>query len=88
LLNNVPAYDAVYIALAEALGAVLLTRDHRLAGAAGHRAVGVNASFKAKHKSRDKHGVMRHRVGWRATTDDDEHYVYAIDLRLGNDEAA
>jgi predicted nucleic acid-binding protein len=38
LRNNVTAYDAVYIALAEALDAVLLTRDHRLAGAAGHRA--------------------------------------------------
>ncbi len=38
LRNHVTAYDAVYIALAEALGAVLLTRDHRLAGAAGHHA--------------------------------------------------
>jgi predicted nucleic acid-binding protein len=36
LRNNVAAYDAVYIALAEALDAVLLTRDRRLAGAAGH----------------------------------------------------
>jgi predicted nucleic acid-binding protein len=36
LRNNVTAYDAVYVALAEALDAVLLTRDHRLAGAAGH----------------------------------------------------
>jgi len=38
LRNNVTAYDAAYIALAEALNAVLLTRDHRLAGAAGHHA--------------------------------------------------
>jgi predicted nucleic acid-binding protein len=38
LRNNVTAYDAVYIALAEALDAVLITRDRRLAGAAGHRA--------------------------------------------------
>ncbi len=38
LRNNINAYDAVYIALAEALDAVLLTRDHRLAGAAGHHA--------------------------------------------------
>jgi predicted nucleic acid-binding protein len=38
LRNNVTAYDAVYIALAEALDAMLLTRDHRLAAAAGHRA--------------------------------------------------
>jgi predicted nucleic acid-binding protein len=38
LRNNLTAYDAVYVALAEALGAPLLTRDRRLAGAAGHRA--------------------------------------------------
>ena len=36
--HNLSAYDAVYVALAEALNAPLLTRDHRLAGAAGHRA--------------------------------------------------
>ena len=38
LRNNLTAYDAVYIALAEALEAPLLTRDRRLAAAAGHRA--------------------------------------------------
>jgi predicted nucleic acid-binding protein len=38
LRNNITAYDAVYLALAEALDAVLLTRDHRLAGATGHHA--------------------------------------------------
>ncbi len=38
LRENITAYDAVYIALAEALDAVLLTRDQRLARAAGHRA--------------------------------------------------
>jgi predicted nucleic acid-binding protein len=38
LRHNITAYDAVYIALAEALDAPLLTRDHRLADAAGHRA--------------------------------------------------
>jgi len=38
LRNNLTAYDAVYVALAEALGARLLTRDQRLAAAAGHRA--------------------------------------------------
>ena len=32
LRNNVTAYDAVYVALAEALDAPLLTRDRRLAG--------------------------------------------------------
>jgi predicted nucleic acid-binding protein len=36
LRNNLTAYDAVYIALAEALEAPLLTRDRRLAAAAGH----------------------------------------------------
>jgi predicted nucleic acid-binding protein len=38
LRANVTAYDAVYIALAEALGAPLITRDGRLAGAPGHAA--------------------------------------------------
>ncbi len=38
LRNNLTAYDAVYVALAEALDAVLLTRDKRLAAAAGHQA--------------------------------------------------
>jgi len=38
LRNNLTAYDAVYVALAEALDAPLLTRDRRLATAAGHRA--------------------------------------------------
>ena len=35
LRHNLTAYDAVYVALAEALDAPLLTRDRRLAGAAG-----------------------------------------------------
>jgi len=38
LRNNLTAYDATYVALAEALDAPLLTRDRRLAAAAGHRA--------------------------------------------------
>ncbi|MBF8299012.1 MAG: PilT protein domain protein, partial [Dehalococcoidia bacterium] len=38
LKANVTAYDAAYIALAEDLGATLLTRDGRLARATGHRA--------------------------------------------------
>jgi predicted nucleic acid-binding protein len=36
LRNNLTAYDAVYVALAEALDAPLLTRDQRLAAAASH----------------------------------------------------
>jgi len=38
LRNNLTAYDAVYVALAEALDALLLTRDRRLANAGGHHA--------------------------------------------------
>jgi predicted nucleic acid-binding protein len=38
LRNNLTAYDAVYVALAEALEAPLLTRDRRLAAASGHHA--------------------------------------------------
>jgi predicted nucleic acid-binding protein len=38
LRGNLTAYDAVYVALAEALNAPLLTRDQRLAAAAGHHA--------------------------------------------------
>jgi predicted nucleic acid-binding protein len=36
--NNLTAYDAVYVALAEALDAPLLTSDKRLATTAGHHA--------------------------------------------------
>ncbi len=36
LRHNLTAYDASYVALAEALDAPLLTRDARLASAAGH----------------------------------------------------
>ena len=38
LRHNLTAYDAAYIALAEALPAPLLTRDKRLASAPGHTA--------------------------------------------------
>ena len=38
LRNNLTAYDAAYVALAEALDATLVTRDRRLAAATGHRA--------------------------------------------------
>jgi predicted nucleic acid-binding protein len=38
LRNNLTAYDAVYVALAEALDAPLLTRDRRLVATAGHHA--------------------------------------------------
>ncbi len=36
--NNLTAYDASYVALAEQLSATLITRDSRLALGAGHRA--------------------------------------------------
>jgi predicted nucleic acid-binding protein len=39
LRSNLSAYDAVYVALAEALDAPLITRDQRLAATAGHRAL-------------------------------------------------
>lgn len=39
LRANLTAYDAAYVALAEALEARLVTRDERLAAAPGHRAV-------------------------------------------------
>jgi predicted nucleic acid-binding protein len=38
LRGGITAYDAAYVALAEALNAPLLTRDRRLASARGHRA--------------------------------------------------
>jgi predicted nucleic acid-binding protein len=38
LRRNLTAYDAAYVALAEALDAPLLTRDGRLANAPGHTA--------------------------------------------------
>jgi predicted nucleic acid-binding protein len=38
LRNNLTAYDAMYVALAEVLDAPLLTRDKRLAASAGHHA--------------------------------------------------
>ena len=38
LRHNVTAYDAAYLALAEALSAPLVTRDSRLASAPGHEA--------------------------------------------------
>jgi predicted nucleic acid-binding protein len=38
LRDQLTAYDATYVALAEGLGATLLTRDARMAKAGGHRA--------------------------------------------------
>ena len=38
LRHNLTAYDAIYVALAEALNAPLVTRDMRLAAASGHQA--------------------------------------------------
>jgi len=39
LRDNLTAYDAAYVALAEALGASLLTTDERLGRSSGHRAM-------------------------------------------------
>jgi predicted nucleic acid-binding protein len=39
LRENLTAYDAAYVALAEALSAPLVTRDRKLATAPGHRAL-------------------------------------------------
>lgn len=38
LRNNLTAYDAVYVALAETLGAALVTCDSKMASATGHHA--------------------------------------------------
>ena len=38
LRHNVTAYDAAYVALAERLDAIFVTRDRKLSGASGHRA--------------------------------------------------
>ena len=38
LRDNLTAYDALYVVLAEVLGATLITRDAKLASAPGHRA--------------------------------------------------
>lgn len=38
LRHNLTAYDAAYVALAETLGASLVTRDARLSSASGHKA--------------------------------------------------
>lgn len=38
LRHNLSAYDAAYVALAEKLGAPLITRDSRLASSSGHEA--------------------------------------------------
>jgi predicted nucleic acid-binding protein len=38
LRDSLTAYDAAYVALAEALEAPLITRDGRMASAHGHRA--------------------------------------------------
>ena len=38
LRDQLSAYDAIYVAMAEATGATLVTRDARLARSTGHRA--------------------------------------------------
>jgi predicted nucleic acid-binding protein len=39
LRHNLTAYDAAYVALAEELGAALVSRDSRLSSASGHTAI-------------------------------------------------
>jgi predicted nucleic acid-binding protein len=39
LRNNITAYDAMYVALAEMLDAPIITRDKRLAASTGHHAL-------------------------------------------------
>ena len=39
LRHNLTAYDAIYVSLAESLGATLITRDTRLSSASGHLAL-------------------------------------------------
>ena len=66
LRHNLSAYDAAYVVLAEKLGATLLTRDARLASAAGHTAtievVWIASGFRgcciAKPR-REGHGFSR-----------------------------
>lgn len=55
LRENLTAYDAAYVALAEALGAVLLTTDAKLARAGGHRAEIEVVSF-GPGNLQSKHG--------------------------------
>lgn len=51
LRRNVTAYDAAYLALAEALDAPLLTCDRALASAPGHRAaVELIECYTERHK--------------------------------------
>lgn len=50
LRTNLTVYDAWYVALAEALGAVLVTADRRLAGATGPRCEVVDVRTFAGHR--------------------------------------
>jgi predicted nucleic acid-binding protein len=65
LRHNLGAYDAAYIALAEALGCELLTGDVKLKNAAGHHAtVNVTRLPGARETARGHaRGPRRHRPG-------------------------
>ena len=71
LRHNITAYDAVYVALAEALNAPLLTRNRRLAAAAGieRGSSSCNTGRAAADHAAD--AVFRHEVegALRATLD-------------------
>jgi predicted nucleic acid-binding protein len=56
LRHNLGAYDAAYVALAEALGCELLTGDVKLKNAAGHRATVI---VTREHPSRTRAPVAR-----------------------------
>jgi|GEM_PF-4579875 len=66
--HNFGAYDAAYIALAEALGCELLTGDTKLKKAAGHRATVVRTSGSGDASAGAGRRVDQHRPALEAVT--------------------